>query len=150
MLTLLYKKNYKKHDKKLKKQNSGFVCAYDRILNKNVCTQEVLAERLGALSSLTRSGVQPLSSSAAGLLRSPCHPGRRLAWAKPGIPWFTKKKKKECLCIFNKKIKIKKWFFIYFKNIKNRFVFSCICGFAIIITGFTNKIITGKVFYLTW
>jgi hypothetical protein len=54
------------------------------------------------------------------------------------------------LCIFNKKIKIKKWFFIYFKNIKNRFVFSYICGFAIIITGFTNKIITGKVFYLTW
>jgi hypothetical protein len=106
MLTLLYKKNYKKHDKKLKKQNSGFVCAYDRILNKNVCTQEVLAERLGALSSLTRSGVRPLSSSAAGLLRSPCHPGR----ISLGEAWNTlvQKKKKECLCIFNKKIKIKK------------------------------------------
>ena len=49
-------------------------------------------ERLGALSSLTRSGVRPLSSSAAGLLGSPCHPGRELVWAKPEIPWFTPKK----------------------------------------------------------
>jgi len=36
MLTLLYKKIIK-NGKKLKKQKSGFVCAYDRILNKNVC-----------------------------------------------------------------------------------------------------------------
>jgi hypothetical protein len=55
-------------------------------------TQEVLAERLGALSLLTRSGVLPLSSSAAGLLKNPCHPGRGLVLAKPGIPWFTPKK----------------------------------------------------------
>jgi hypothetical protein len=34
MLTLLYKKNYKKTKKK---QKCGFVCAYDHILNKNVC-----------------------------------------------------------------------------------------------------------------
>jgi hypothetical protein len=39
MLTLLYKKKkkYKKHYKRLKKQKSGCVCAYNRILNKNVC-----------------------------------------------------------------------------------------------------------------
>jgi hypothetical protein len=61
--------------------------------------QEVLAERLGVLSLLTRSRVQPLSLSAAGLLESPCHPGRGLVWAKPGIPWFTKKKKKSMVNI---------------------------------------------------
>jgi hypothetical protein len=61
--------------------------------NIKISTQEVLAERLGALSSLTRSGVRPLSSSAANLLGNPCHRGRGLVWAKPGIPWFTPKKK---------------------------------------------------------
>ncbi|KAL9351806.1 hypothetical protein Peur_054486 [Populus x canadensis] len=50
--------------------------------------QEVLAERLGVLSLLTRSRVQPLSLSAAGLLESPCHPGRGLVWAKPRIPCY--------------------------------------------------------------
>ena len=55
-------------------------------------TQEILAERLGALSSLTRSGIRPLSSSVTGLLVSPYHPRRGLVWAKPGIPWYTQKK----------------------------------------------------------
>jgi len=38
--------------------------------------------------------------SAAGLLGSPCHPGRGLVWAKPGIPWFTQKKKILNLILF--------------------------------------------------
>jgi len=47
------------------------------------------------------------------------------------------------VCAFLTKNKNKKkWFFICW------FVFSCICGFAIIIIEFTIKIITGKVFFV--
>jgi len=33
------------------------------------------------------------SSSAAGLLGRPCHPGWELVWIKSGIPWLALKKK---------------------------------------------------------
>ena len=58
-------------------------------------THGVLAERLGALSSLTRSGVRPLSSYAAGPLGSTCYPARKgiSLGQRSGYPWFYKKKK---------------------------------------------------------
>jgi len=56
------------------------------------CTHGILAERLDTLSSLTRSEVRPLSSSAAGFLGSTCHPvckvRKEISLGRSGYPWF--------------------------------------------------------------
>jgi len=61
-----------------------------------VKTHGVLTERLGALSSLTRSRVRPLSSSAASPLRSTCHPVRKgiSLGQRSRYPWFYQQQKK--------------------------------------------------------
>ena len=77
----------------------------------------VLAERLGALSSLTRSGVRPLSSSAAGSLGNICHPVRKgISLSQySGYSWFYQKK------IYTEVVYIKSFILttacIYIKNI---------------------------------
>ena len=80
-------------------------------------THGVLAERLGALSSLTRSGVRPFSSSAAGPLGNICHPVRkRISLSQySGYSWFYQKK------IYTQVVYIKSFILttacIYIKNI---------------------------------
>jgi len=76
--------------------NIFFYHQYDLFTHKaSGTTHGVLAEQLGALSSLTRSGVRPLSSSAAGPLGSTCYPVHKeiSLGQRSGYPWFYKKKK---------------------------------------------------------
>jgi len=56
------------------------------------------------LSSLTRLGVRPSSSSAEGRLGRPCHPGRGISLGQRlGYSDLTKKKKKHNDCLRNSK-----------------------------------------------
>ena len=51
---------------------------------------------VGMLSSLTRLGVRPSSSSVEGRLGRPCHPGQEISLGQRlGYPGLTKKKRIE-------------------------------------------------------